>query len=396
MLLSSDTRQRRIAIYVRVSTEEQYRDGYSFDAQKRKLVEHCERMGWTTKSSWIYSDRHTGSDLARHDLSRLREDVRAKKYDAVLVWKIDRLSRNLKHLLTIFEELKDHGASFISFQENLDFQGPIGNLIFQIFGAIAQFERELIKGRTHMGRVASAEMGNYTGAVIPYGYEAKPNPSGRGKKLILVEEERKWVEQIFVWYAHENLGYRQIAKRLNDNQVQYPKPRSNRTKYAAWTEKILRNIITNPLYKGEFVANRTTEDGSQLPADEWTIVKVPACVSMFLYEQAQRARERHTSGQHTDYLLSGKIYDMTLPTPRIFVGAKRHGEKGYDYRRNQFTDEKGQHIPSFSIPMSVIEDAIWQKIYSALKNPEAFIEAYFHSQNQTKRTSAISKWKLTA
>src|SRR5690606_22218685 len=149
----TNTEPRRVAIYIRVSTAEQKMDGYSMEAQEEKLWDYVEKNGGLiSKKEWIYKDAHTGSDLNRPEFQRLMKDVRDGKYDAVLIWKIDRLSRSLKHLLTIFEDLVKVKVSLISLQENIDFSGPIGALIFQIFGAIAQFERELIKGRTQFGK----------------------------------------------------------------------------------------------------------------------------------------------------------------------------------------------------------------------------------------------------
>lgn len=89
---------RRVAIYIRVSTEEQKRDGYGLDAQKKRLTEYIAnnpRLRLITQPDWLYSDTHTGSDLNRPALNRLREVVKKKKFDAVLVWKIDRFSRSL-------------------------------------------------------------------------------------------------------------------------------------------------------------------------------------------------------------------------------------------------------------------------------------------------------------
>ena len=161
LLEEDSSKKNKVAIYIRVSTAEQRMEGYSPEAQKKKLKEYVHSnsaLNLVTKDDWIYEDTHTGSDMNRTELQRLLRDVEEGKFDAVLVWKIDRLSRSLKHLLNLFEKFKENKVNFISLQENIDFRGAIGSLIFQVFGAIAQFERELIKGRTQMGKVASAEL----------------------------------------------------------------------------------------------------------------------------------------------------------------------------------------------------------------------------------------------
>ena len=238
-----------------------------------------------------------------------------------MVWKIDRLSRSLKHLIAIFEEFQRHDVSIISIQENIDFKGPIGNLIFQIFGAIAQFERELIKGRTHMGKIASAELGNFTGTDIPYGYRPLIEDQKKGKRIELLPEEQKWAEKIYDWYIIEELGEGQIVKRLRELGVPRYKWRKARStgawvqdKSVQWTTTHVHTILTNPLYSGYFIANRKDDLGNVLPEDKWTITEVPACVSSITYVQAQEVRKSRVGSSvgDTHYLLSGKVFDMTL------------------------------------------------------------------------------------
>ncbi len=378
-------RKRRIAIYIRVSTAEQMIDGYSLEAQRLRLVEHVKAQSaqnWETNTAWIYSDVHTGGDLARPELDRLRKDVQTKKYDAVLVWKIDRLSRNLRHLLMIFEELEKCEVSFMSLQENIDFKGPIGKLIFQIFGAIAQFERELIKGRTHMGRVASAQLGNYTGTAVPYGYREVPNPGGKGKKLSILPEEKKWVRQIYDWYVYEAMGFGQIASKLNALKVSKHNHKQTRRAGVKWTGVMVKTIVMNTIYRGQFLANNKDESGRILPEEQWTNVEVPACVSDFLFLQAQQVREgRYGMTPSMKYLLSGKLVDMDLDRPLKFSGAKR-SRGGFSYRRKQIKNPaKGIDIPVFEVPGQQLEEYVWEKIKQALRQPEVFIKHYLSTKN---------------
>lgn len=378
--------KRRVGIYIRVSTAEQGLEGYSLDAQKKKLTEYVNgnaALNLMTKPEWLYSDIHTGSDLNRDGLNHLLEDVKNGKFDAVLVLKIDRLSRSLKHLLHIFEYLKEHDVSFISMQENIDFKGPIGSLIFQIFGAIAQFERELIKGRTMMGRIASAELGNFTGTHIPYGYRPKMNENGKGKRLEVIPEEKKWVEQMYDWYIFEDIGDGQIADKLNGLEVPRWKWEKNqngiwaKSRTVPWSDKMVTHILTTTLYRGDFLANTKDEAGNTLPEDQHTIVAVPACVSEFTFKQAEVIRENKVGGStDTDYLLSGKMKDYMLEKPKTFVGAKR-SKGGISYRRKQFKDKNtGEWYPVFEIPGKQIEEYVWGKVLEAMKDPEIFIQHY--------------------
>lgn len=374
---------KRVAIYIRVSTQEQKIEGYSTEAQRRRLaafVQESRLRKYVTKPEWIFEDVHTGSDLNRPQLQKLIALIKKNRFDAVLVWKIDRFSRCLKHLLSIFETMEQHQVSFLSLQENIDFSGPIGRLIFQMFGAIAQFERELIKGRTRMGKITSAEMGNYTGTVIPYGYKPVSNPQGKGKQLVIVPEEKAWVEKIYAWNIYEGMGYQQIVHRLNELKVPKGRFGHKNASTGPWSEKQVRGILTNPIYRGEFCANKKDDAGNLLPEEEWTIVPIPRCVSDLTFHQASEARtDRCGNGIHTDYLLTGKLVDMNLEKPKKFTGCKRH-KGGISYRRTQFTDKKGIYHPVFEIPGKALEEYVWDKILEAMNDPKAFVNHYLSKQ----------------
>lgn len=384
-----DEQPRRVAIYTRVSTAEQRLEGYSLDAQKQRLIAHVtenKALNLATKPEWFFSDTHTGSDINRPGLDEMMAMVRAKKCDVVLVLKIDRLSRSLKHLLMIFEELEKHEVSLMSLQENLDFRGPMGRLVFQIFGSIAQFERELIKGRTVMGKLASAEMGNYTGTHVPYGYKAVLNSNGKGKKLEIDKEEREWVTKIYDWYIYEGLGDGQVAERLNQREVPKGKAALPRFRGTEWSEKYVKTILTNPIYRGEFIASQRDELGALLPEEKWTVVPVPACVSQITFLQAQYARKQHIHPATGDiYLLSGKLVDMGLPRLHKFVGIRRQ-KGGVSYRRKQTTID-GAYYPVFEIPGRQIEEWVWDQLKLAFKDPEIFIHKFLANKDERERES---------
>jgi DNA invertase Pin-like site-specific DNA recombinase len=137
----------RVALYARVSTSNGQQDP---EMQLAELRDYAGRRGWQIAQE--YTDQGvSGSKESRPALNRLMVDAQGRKFDAVLVWKIDRFGRSLKHLVNALAELGAFGVAFISLRDNLDLSTPSGRLMFQIIGAMAEFERALIQERVRAG-----------------------------------------------------------------------------------------------------------------------------------------------------------------------------------------------------------------------------------------------------
>ena len=138
---------QRIALYARVSTSAGHQDP---EMQLRELREYAERRHWEITE--IYTDTGvSGSKDSRPALNRLMADACRRRFDSVLVWKLDRFGRSLRHLVNALAELEALGVAFISLGDNLDLGTPSGRLMFQIIGAMAEFERALIQERVRAG-----------------------------------------------------------------------------------------------------------------------------------------------------------------------------------------------------------------------------------------------------
>jgi len=136
----------RVALYARVSTL----NGQDPEMQLSELREYASRRGWGITSEYV-DQGVSGSKESRPQLNQLMADAHRRKFDAVLVWKIDRFGRSLKHLVNALADLCAYGVAFISFRDNLDLSTPSGRLMFQIIGAMAEFERSLIQERVKAG-----------------------------------------------------------------------------------------------------------------------------------------------------------------------------------------------------------------------------------------------------
>jgi len=134
----------KIAIYCRVSTEEQ-----DADKQESICLDYCKKMDWEVFK--IYKDVISGATSSRPQFNLLLEDMRKNKFDCIMVTKLDRLGRSLQHLLSLFNEFSVRGVQFIATTQNIDTTTPGGRLQMQIMGAFAEFERNIISERTKEG-----------------------------------------------------------------------------------------------------------------------------------------------------------------------------------------------------------------------------------------------------
>jgi DNA invertase Pin-like site-specific DNA recombinase len=135
----------KTALYARVSTPIQ-----DPEMQLRELREYVARREWTVAGEYVDAGI-CGATESRPQLNRLLADAHQRKFDAVLVWKLDRFGRSLKHLVVTLADLEALGLAFVSLRDNLDLTTPSGRLMFQIIGAMAEFERALIQERVRAG-----------------------------------------------------------------------------------------------------------------------------------------------------------------------------------------------------------------------------------------------------
>ena len=164
--------ERITALYARVSTDAQKEEGYSIDAQNNSMAALCEAK--TFGEYEYYTDAgFTGADMNRPELKRLIQNIKDRKICRVIVYKLDRLSRNLRDTMYMIEDiLLPQGVDFVSLTENLDTSTPMGRAMIAILSAFAQLERENIRDRTRMGMKERVRNGYWMGGGrIPYGYD---------------------------------------------------------------------------------------------------------------------------------------------------------------------------------------------------------------------------------
>ena len=147
----------KVCIYVRNSTTE---DKQNPQTQINPLIEKCEKENWEYV---IFQEFASGAKESRPELDKMMQRIRNKEFDIVLVWKIDRLGRSLKHLLQLIEEFRNKQVAFVSLTEGFDTSIPMGEFFFHIMGALAQFERGLIQERIKAGVKRAKAEGKHMG-----------------------------------------------------------------------------------------------------------------------------------------------------------------------------------------------------------------------------------------
>jgi len=224
----------RAALYVRVSTEDQAREGFSLDAQTQRLEAYCRVKGLTV--SEVYREEgYSGRNTDRPEYKRMMEDH--EKWDVLLVLKMDRIHRNSVNFALMMDDLRRKSKEFISAQDKFDTTTAMGRFVMDFIQRIAQLESEQIGERVKMGMARKAKYGTGSmGSGHPYGYVYE-----RGS-LTIVEYEAEAVRGIYSMHK-EGMSLRSIADTLNNSLVQ-PK-RGGR-----WSPQSVSNILHNPVYAG--------------------------------------------------------------------------------------------------------------------------------------------------
>jgi DNA invertase Pin-like site-specific DNA recombinase len=170
-----------VALYARVSTH----NGQDPEVQLRELREYCVRRKWLIAEEYIDTGI-SGSKDSRPALNRLIADGCRGRFDGVLCWKMDRFGRSLRHLVNALAEFEARGIDFISLRDNLDLSTPSGRLMFQIIGAMAEFERTLIQERVRAGLRNAQAKGTRLG---------RPRVTVNAKKIALLRQQgQSWAQ----------------------------------------------------------------------------------------------------------------------------------------------------------------------------------------------------------
>ena len=324
----------KAAGYCRVSTEEQATEGLSLDAQLDRITAYCQSKGWDLVET--YTDPgFSGKTLRRPAMQRALADAQVGRFDVLVVWRLDRLSRRQRDVLYVIEDALGP-AGLVSCTESFDTTTPAGRAMLGMLAVFAQLERESIVERTIMGKQKAVESGRHQGKP-PYGY------TGSDHQLVPVEPQATFVRELFrrflegeklaqltEWAAHSGCAPRQAH---------------------TWSPTALRRILANPTYAGRHFYQGNVYDSDTEPLvseEEWQSVQ------RLLQERAIR----HTEAvRNKSYLLSGLSAKCALCGSTI-RGSRTRRAHGYSYYYLCVGRSRGSGCPLPMMPRDMVESQI--------------------------------------
>lgn len=288
-------RKMVVAIYIRVSTQEQALEGYSIDEQQKRLLSFCEAKNWTVYKIYVDSG-YSGSNLDRPAVQQLIKDAERHCFDMVLIYKLDRLSRSQKDTMHLLEDVfLVNNVDLVAMNESFDTSTPFGRAMIGILSVFAQLERENIKERTSMGRKARISKGYFHGSHPPLGYQFKPG----GNDLEINQYESVIVREIFDKF----LSGATIYSIAEDMEKTY----GNNVR--GWNNTMIRRILRNPVYFGKVRYGGETFDGLHEPLiSEKDFAKVQAVLTRNKELDRRTYDYRTSTGKTADHLLTGLLY----------------------------------------------------------------------------------------
>jgi len=390
---------RRIALYARVSTKRQEQEA-TIESQVAQLLAYAQQLGVEIRLQEQYLDQAiSGKYLARPGLDRLRDAVEAGLIERVLCLSPDRLARQLGAQQVILDELKGAGVEVIFINQPRLEDDPQAQLLLNIQGAFAEYERVLISERMRRGRLYRLRQGQAAPYPAPYGYHYQPVTPHQPSHWQVIEAEAIVVKQMFVWYTQQPLSVKQIAQRLNQQGVVSPQGRH-------WSGPTVQRILRHPAYKGTAYYARHQTDYTGVgqprrqgpgrlrfprykarPIADWIELKVEPIVDELIWQAAQERLEMQAHfakrNSRRPYLLRGLLVCDGC-------GQTLQGRTEKNGRRYYTCLHGGKHRPEGVKPhrrwlaAELIEPLIWQALAELLQDPDRICSAWesFKAQHQ--------------
>lgn len=356
----------KAAIYCRVSTEDQEREGTSLQTQLEACLKYCQDKCFDV--AYRFSEACSGLTLDRPKLNELRELVRAGGIDVIIIFCLDRLSRNATHGVILRDELDKHHVILESVTEDID-KTPLGEAITYLRGTFSQIEAEKIKERTLRGKREKAKEGKlpHGGFARLYGYDYDKTT----KKRTVNETESYWVKQMYEWLVSEGLSTNAITYRLRKKNAP-----TKLSKY--WNRNSVLGILKNPAYTGKTYAFTFVQGTNRRkPQSEWMEIPdaTPAIITEEIFQTAQDQLElnfkRSKRNTKRQYLLRSHLYCRQCG--RAYCG---HLDRTIGYYRcpgKLRITAPVNRCHNSNLRADKIEALVWEKIEGVLDDPNLII-----------------------
>jgi site-specific DNA recombinase len=375
----------RAAVYARVSTTRQAQ-AQTIEQQLDRLRTAVAGRGWVLDEQHVYrDDGYSGASLGRPGLDRLRDHAALADLDVVLVTAPDRLARNYVHQVLLIEELAGHSCR-VEFLDRPMSSDPHDQLLLQIRGAVAEYERTLIAERMRRGRQAKLRAGTLLPwTTPPFGYRLDPERPRDAAAVRVEPAEAALVAQLFDWYLEPQATIYRLARRLTELGVVTTrgKPR--------WNTASVRGILRNPAYAGRALTNRTRvaparqRKSAMLPAgpgvshaprppEDWIEVPVPPIISEETFAQVQAKLDANQQGAarntRHEYLLRALV---SCGACRLSCTCRRSAA-GYSYylcrgRTDPLRVAQGQRCTARYIPAAQLDELVWADLCALMGDP---------------------------
>lgn len=384
------------AIYCRVSTETQEREGTSLETQLQGCLQYCEGKGYNV--AYRFSEAYSGLNLERPKLDELRELVRNEVIDIVVCYSLDRLTRDPGHGVIITQETEKHGVKLEAVTEDVD-NSELGKLISYIRGYASKLEAEKIRERTMRGKRARAREGRILGGGSSriYGYDYIKVADKNGGRRIINENEAKWVCQIYEWLVNDGISTTAITKRLRalNAPTKTGKP---------WAKQTISAILKNPAYTAKTYAFTTSRRGKPFtkPRGEWIEIPgevTPRIINDALFEAAQNQLKlngaRAIRNCRREYLLRSHIFCRLCGrsycghTKTKYAKGKRYEARRYKCCGTRKIDMPINTCANKSWSADKLEALVWAQIERVLANPELIIAEIEKQRQDANQLGAL-------
>lgn len=385
-----------IALYARVSTNRQQLHQNIEQQLERLHALLATRPEWHLTSSNIFrDDGYSAAKLNRPGLDRLRHAAAQRTFSLLLVTAPDRLARNYVHQVLLIEELARYGCR-VEFIERPMSDDPHDQLVLQIRGAVAEYERNLIGERMRRGRLARLRAGQLLPWTVSlYGYQLDAERPRDPTRVQIDPVAAEIVRHIFAWYTEAEPPFTlyQVAGRLTRLGIPTPKGK------AKWNVTTIRQMLRNPAYTGKACGRRELLQPAQqrrsplapvgrgsswrpTPPEEWIAVSIPALISEETFARAQArldynkrmARRHNTTHQ---YLLRGLV---SCGRCTLACTCRERGGYRYYVCRDKSISEVNRLGPSRRCqsrfaPAGVLEEMVWKDLCQLVSEPELITQA---------------------